>query len=248
VGLQLLAVALLHNAENAKVIDSKLWARIDEISNDATAAMNESTLAKCLLKLRDASPNAKDELSSVLSGQASKTEVDTSLAEVRNSILRTLIRVQEADKQRLRDQDNRNREIERLEELEIEAELLREERILRLENPNVDKDSIQRLGTATKPPSVATEDSSDIREHIAFLEKEVQEEQRLIKLDEIKSRKRLDALLRHERAMAYHKAKLQEQKLLCQLDQEREERALRVSLTEHFIIIFRKLSGNVLLK
>ncbi len=70
--------------------------------------------------------------------------------------------------------------------------------------------------------------TSSISEYLLQLEAQVKEEQYLIKMDEIRSRRKLDAVLRHERAINYHKTKLQEQKLLLQLDQEREERALRV--------------------
>ena len=42
-------------------------------------------------------------------------------------------------------------------------------------------------------------------------------------MEEIRSRRRLDKILRHERAVAYHRAKLQEQALLMQLDKERED-------------------------
>jgi serine phosphatase RsbU (regulator of sigma subunit) len=53
-------------------------------------------------------------------------------------------------------------------------------------------------------------------------------------MEEIKSRKRLEELLEHERALAYHKAKLVEHQLLLELDRQRHEMSLKVKTSINF--------------
>jgi len=106
--------------------------------------------------------------------------------------------------------------------LEIETELITQEKSA--SNKETPKLSEKMLTEASVDKPVINQ---LVQDRIRILEDSIIQEQRSIKVEEIKSRRRLESIFRHELAVAFHRAKLHEQELLLQLDKQREEASLK---------------------
>jgi len=160
-------------------------------------------------------------LKDVLMDTSVSRTLDSQSLSVRDTILNVLVRIQAEERARDLREDEQQREIDRLEELEITAQLARDEKAIL--NGSI---STKRYDVKQDVPKIESE-FDDIQKRIRKLEQEAEEDQRLIRIENIKKRRRLEQILMHEREVAFHKAKLHEQNLLLQLDQEREENAIK---------------------
>ncbi len=134
--LRLLAEVMLYHAETAKIIKAITWQHVSELQGAFPSTTAEHKMAESLLKLRETGnkqiaiitrSGTKEELEvALVAGQDQALPLDPTLSDVRHSILSVLLRMQEQDEQKKHEGDLRNKEMKYLEDLEIEAQLLRE--------------------------------------------------------------------------------------------------------------------------
>ncbi|XP_057857616.1 uncharacterized protein LOC131066784 isoform X2 [Cryptomeria japonica] len=221
-GLSVLARACLYSeADDIDIISPSVWDNLEllaksknEIIPVAAFIHAEKAVCHALLQLKEHGEEAKEILKAALGRSSEDTQVNPDLADVRESVLQVLARLNSIRSKSDGFTEFAEKEAKELEEAEIELELMQEEKTLQ-EGLKNSSQIHQTIRSSSRPPMKST------HQRLQELRTQIRDMEHSEIRAEIAARRERERIARRTRQMTLEETALREIELLQDLDRER---------------------------
>ncbi|KAH3756176.1 Armadillo-type fold [Pelomyxa schiedti] len=220
IGLELLAMFICHHSEIVTQIPISLWESVKCVQERVPSCA--ALAGKILLTKLD--PKCGSIVTTDIKAPVSRPSeiLDPETAELRDTILRVVVKYQAEDKL----EAGKKIDVKRLtlyaQEAAVELSIRRTPQSETVSNDSTCEVSNKHVPEKTEFPSRET-----LLLRIQSLEKEIEEENNRELIKRVQKRIELDTILTHEREIEYHRQQLRKHEALLRLRQEQETTALK---------------------